>query len=374
MRNKRKYIFLFFLLLLLLPEAKRRLGFIHSDPLNGAYTVPELPVASWTSWFRGQFQADYDKAYEQNVGFREDLVRLNNQLNYSLFNFTTAKSVVVGKNGYLMEQGYIDGCLGTDFVDSNWVRLRMLKTKYVQEELEKRGKHLLVILAPGKASFYKEFIPERFHPEKKRLTNYKLVSGMLNELNIDHIDFNGYFLAQKYKSPYPLYPKQGIHWSTYGAAIAMDSVLKYLRIREGIDLPQMKIRKVEWSDKLKDSDYDIGSGMNLIFQLPFDTMAYPEIEFEPDTHKFRPRVLTIGDSYYWQLVWLGLHHYSFKESDFWYYNKMDYNDNGSQRPISGADVPAAINEKDLIIIIQTEAFYSDIGMGFIDSAYEYLKK
>ncbi len=35
-------------------------------------------------------------------------------------------------------------------------------------------------------------------------------------MGINHIDFNSYFVQNKGKSKYPLYPQYGIHWSYCG--------------------------------------------------------------------------------------------------------------------------------------------------------------
>lgn len=361
------------LFLVLIPSIQYRYHFIEVSPLFGSFHRAELPKFLWMDWFSGEFQHKFDKGLEQNIGLRNFFVRLNNQINYSFFNFATAKNVIVGKNGYLFEEGYINAYLGRDCIDSNLVKVKLAKAEFVQRELEKKGKHLLVILAPGKASFYPEYIPDKYHPENKKLSNYDLYNKYLVRSKLNYIDFNGYFIKLKNQTPYPLYPKQGTHWSTYGATLAMDSILKYIRKHFNYALPQVRIKEIEQSDEWRDSDYDIGSGMNILFPMKNDKLAYPKTEFENDPKLKRPRVLVTGDSYYWTLVRLGLNSNCFKEHEFWYYNEVVHVDGAGEKPAVRSDIANAILTKDIIIIIQTESYYHDLGMGFVECAYEQLK-
>ena len=48
-------------------------------------------------------------------------IRTMNQIDYSLFNETHARSVLVGKEGYLFEENYIKAALGLDDLKSTQV-------------------------------------------------------------------------------------------------------------------------------------------------------------------------------------------------------------------------------------------------------------
>lgn len=373
MNKIKKYLFVCLILACLVPAIQKQHPFINSLGLKGWFPTMEMPTFTWSSWFSGKFQTDFDKSFELNVGFHPAFVRFNNQINYSLFNFATSKNVFVGKNGYLFEEGYINAYMGVYRADSNLVKLKLAKAEFVRNELEKRGKHLLIILAPGKASYYPEYIPYQYYPEEKKVSNYDFFSKYLKSSELNYIDFNGYFMKLKNKTPYPLYPKQGTHWSIYGATLAMDSVLKYLKYNFNYNLPQIKIKGVELPDDWRESDYDIGAGMNIMFPMKIDKLAYPKIEFENDPTLFRPSVIAVGDSYYWTFTGLGLNTKAFKDHEFWYYNKIDYVDYNGEKPVDRANTATEILKKDLIIVIQTEAYYHDLGMGFIECAYEQLK-
>ncbi|MCX6296805.1 MAG: hypothetical protein NTX97_12230, partial [Bacteroidetes bacterium] len=213
----KKYLFIFLLLLILIPGIQQRFPFFDPAPLNGSFHLAEVPSFSWSTWFSGDFQTKFEKGLEPTIGFHNSFVRLNNQINYSLFNFASARNVIVGKDHCLYEEYYITSTLGNDYVNEDSIKAKIEKIKFVQDELERRGKHLLILLAPSKASYFPEFIPDRYHPEIKKTTNYNILCKLLGNSRLNYIDFNSYFLKLKKTSPYPLFSKQGTHWSYYGA-------------------------------------------------------------------------------------------------------------------------------------------------------------
>jgi hypothetical protein len=373
MNKLKKYLFTFLLFLILIPCLQHRYAFFDSEPLYGSFQLSEIPSFSWSNWFSGKYQTELDKGIEENIGFRNSFVRLNNQMNYSFFNIASAKSVIVGKEGYLFEEGYINSYLGKDGVNEGAINLKIERAKYVKTELEKRGKHLLILLVPGKGSFYPEYIPDRFHPEKRNVTNYDIYSKLLPASGLNYIDLNGYFLKLKNQTPYPLYPKQGIHWSNYGASLAMDSIINYIRWNFKINLPTMSVKEIDASDTTRDTDYDLGKGMNLLFKMQHNQMAYPKVAFKCDSTTVRPNVLTIGDSYFWTLMGLGLNKNVFNNNAFWYYNKIAYVEPFVEKPVDHSALRKEIDQQDIIILLQTEAYYNNIGMGFIESAYTLYK-
>lgn len=373
MNRLKKYIFICLLIGCLIPAIQKQFPFIKSADLKGWFLTMEIPAFTWKSWFSGEFQSTFDKSLELNIGLRSALVRVNNQINYSLFNFSTAKTILIGKGGYLFEEPYVNAHMGLDNPDSNLIKLKIEKAEYLHRELEKRGKHLLILLAPGKASFYPEYIPYERYPESKQNSNYEIYSKLLMTSELNYIDFSAYFRKLKNKTPHPLYPKQGTHWSVYGASLAMDSLLKYIRHNFNYNLPQFRVKELEQPEGWRETDYDIGTGMNLMFPMKHDKLAYPIMEFDTDSNLVRPVVLTVGDSYFWTFVSLGLNTKAFKNHEFWYYNKVAYIDGVGEKAVEEKNTANELFKKDIIIIIQTELYCRDFGMGFIESAYEQLK-
>ena len=66
--------------------------------------------------------------------------------------------VVIGKENYLYEKGYIDAFFGVDFIGHDSIAISAYKLKMIQDTLAKLNKTLLIILAPGKGDFFPEYI------------------------------------------------------------------------------------------------------------------------------------------------------------------------------------------------------------------------
>jgi hypothetical protein len=98
----KQILFLLVMLLLILPALQRYFIFVAEKPLSGAFVKQEPPNFSditVSSWMDGSFQADFSTRLEPHIGFHNTLLRLFNQLEYSLFREANAEGVIVGKAG-----------------------------------------------------------------------------------------------------------------------------------------------------------------------------------------------------------------------------------------------------------------------------------
>ncbi len=368
----RQRLFIILMILLTVPLVQTLTRVIRERPLKGAIVIPSNPEPTTEGWFSGDYQVKKEKYLNDSFGFRSLFVKINNQIALSLFREVHAFSVIFGKENYLFEENYIRAWYGADFIGADSIAMRTEKLRYIQDELLKRyNKNLVVAIAAGKGSFYPEYFPD--HPTyPKGPTNYETQVRLAEQNGLKIIDFNKWFVEHKNTSPYPLYPRYGIHWSIYGEALVADSMIRYIETIRGIDMPGISWDRVEIKKAQKD-DYDMGAGLNLLFSLPRDRMAYPVIRFEADAGKTKPSVLVIADSFYWGLFKLGLPKV-FSTSDFWFYNKEIFHTvTGAPGLVNPEDLSEQIRLHEVIILMATEANLPSFGWGFIDQAYQLLK-
>jgi len=369
----RQKLFIFLMILLTIPLFQTVTRIIKDNPLKGAVTIPENPKITVRDWLSASYQERKEKYYNDAFGFRSFFVRVNNQLAYSLFKKLHAFAVYIGKDNYLFEENYIRAWYGDDFIGADSISHRVTRLKYIQDQLLTRyNKNLMVVLAAGKGSFFPEYFPPSMtYP--KGPTNYATFVTTAREQGLKIIDFNRWFLDHKKTSPYPLYPKYGIHWSTYGATLVADSLLKYIEKTRDIDLPSIGWDRIEVKKAQKD-DYDMGNGLNLLFKLPHDRMAYPVLKFEPEEGKTKPSVLVVADSFFWGMFKFGIMK-SFSTSDFWFYNHEIYHTViGPPTLANQADLWEQIQSHDVIILMATESNLPNFGWGFIEDTYQILQK
>ena len=352
----------------------QKLGHLWKEKeLQGAYVKAEKPVFSWKTWMDGSFQQQEEGYVNEHFGARNFMVRLYNQVRFSVFRAAGAKDVIVGKNDYLFEQDYIDLYYGTHALGKEKIGEQIRKLRFLQDTFKKKGIDLLVVFTPEKASFYPEFIPDA---SKRRLVtrNFDYYrEGLLNS-KVHFLDLSTYFIRLKSKSSYPLYPQSATHWSVYASELAADTLSKCIAGLRGVNLPRISFLKIDVSDSLHIPDSDIEDGMNLLFAIPKSKLAYPVVRVN-DSGASRPRVLTIGDSFFWGIYGSGRAGQLFTSPHFWYYYRELYGA-GKKDPLPREEVNLRqeIEQQQVIILFANDGAADRFGWGFIDDAYSLYEK
>jgi hypothetical protein len=175
---------------LFLPLLQYRTGVLAPrEKLKGSFEKAPVTHFGIEKWFAGKYQDEKGAYWQSEFNERTIFSRLKFQLDFSLFHKAHARYVVVGKNNYLYEQAYIDAYYGRDFIGAEKITGIIRRLKQAQDSMEKKGKLLLVVLAPGKASFYPEFIPDRLR-SKPGMSNYACFSALADSLKLNTVDFN----------------------------------------------------------------------------------------------------------------------------------------------------------------------------------------
>lgn len=181
----------------------------------------------------------------------------------------------------------------------------------------------LWIIAPNKAHFYKEFITQPLN--FKTSTNQAELKQICESAEVPVIDVDSWFIAQKGRSKYPLVPKYGAHWTTFGAALVADSLDHFLRSYFPKKV-KTSIGKVEERRKAKFSDNDYLPSLNLIQKWDWDTiLGYPAMVYEAGE---KVKALIVSDSYMWNFYHNDFFQQNFTaDSKFLYYNEAYYDVN-----------------------------------------------
>ena len=374
--NFLKYtLFILFLLILLLPVTQTIFLPFKEKDLNGFFILndkPDLKRFTWHRWFDGSFQDQYSKTTEDHIGLRNSLFRLHNQYDFSLFGISHAQGFIKGKDDYLFEEDYIYEYTGKYFIGKKTLEKKFNKLKNIQEQLKAMNIDLIPVIEPGKASFYPEYIPDHYNPDKRSLSNHDYFLDLFRRFNIRYFDLNRYFLDMKSSTPYPLFTKYGMHWSLYGVALAADTLTRFLSADHPGEIPSMEVGGIELSDSLRYTDNDIGNMLNLAFPLPKIMAAYPEMHFENDAAKKRLKVLVIADSYYLNIV-NGISEKIFGEEEYWYYNSKVYPhiiDNDNPVYIDKSDLKKKLSEYDVILLMSSEINMHCSYWNFIEEVYQ----
>ena len=365
-------LFAIILLMMILPGLQGYFSFVDEKPLHGAFDSAGKAELTAGRWFRGEFQEAAENWIGKRSGFHNSLVRMHNQLDYSLFRKLNAEGLVQGSNGQLYEYDYIRAWTGKDFIGERLLDKKLRRFRFIQQHLkEKCGTDLVLVLEPGKASVYPEDIPARYKKDMGDTTNYEYIRNRAKDLGINLIDLNAWYIAMKDTASWPLFPKQGTHWSEYAMWYAADSLLRYISESRDIALGAVVRDSMVISSRLQSTDYDAGQTLNLFCSLPHGPMPYPVYHFDTEGITHKPNVLAIADSYYWNIFNTRIPEKLFNNQAFWYFYRKVYPDSyHGDKLVKDLDLRAEVEKQDVIFFMSTERFLYKFDRGFIDDLWE----
>ena len=366
----KKILFILMLVLITLPFLQFYFNIIDIRELAGEVgNNNQKPQITTDNWFNNVYQDSIDEFFNKNIGFRPWFIKMINQIDYSLFNTTQAPGVVVGKEGNLFVESYIIGYLGQNFIGEEKIKNEVNKIEEISNYLNQNNITLMVVFTPGKASYYPEFIPDKYDVKNKKSSNYESYVREFKNSKIRFLDFNDYFKKQKNKTPHSIYSKVGTHWSSYAKSVFMDSLIKEIELIRNIDLPEFDWTEITLSDSLEKVDWDIEEMMNLIWPIQHEKMPYPRYKYN-ETNKTKPNVLAVGDSYWWCLVADDIPEHLFAKDEYWFYCNDIYINNLKQPDgVDKIDFQNNVMQQNIIVLLATEATLHLFPFGFSEKFY-----
>jgi hypothetical protein len=171
--------------------------------------------------------------------------------------------IVVGKNGCLYENGYINEYLGyaqkyIDVTDRDlYYRVDVLKD--IQVELEARGVAFCVVITPSKAAAMPAYIPDWYKGQNKTLTDnyvrpYVRFVKMLEEAGVYFVDSSSLYKSIGLTNTFP---KTGIHWNRLAAYETSIAVSAEYERQTGKETKHIKSDGVLFGKNPQASEQDI---------------------------------------------------------------------------------------------------------------------
>ncbi len=323
-------------------------------------------------WFSGEYQNLKDDYNNDHWAFKELFVRLNNQLYYDAFNQIRVNQFVSGKENYVFADIAIQSYFGNDFMGDEKINQFLHKCKVVQDTLSKKGISLMLVYAPGKGIGASNYIDSKYAKQIKE-TNIKTFATQSKKMGLNHLDLVDYYYHIKDTCKYPLYARFAHHWTSYFDCLASKKIIKYIEDLQKTDLPDVVWTETEISDTARNRDNDVLKSMNL-YKKPAQNqpLAYPKFQMEIDSLKNNTKVLTVGDSYWYGIVYMGVPQYCFNGGQFWYYyNRVIPNPSPTEKiEVWQLDLKQSIESYKVIMVIGSDPALPKFGWGFIDDAYE----
>ena len=336
MEKKPKYdlvLFAILAVLAFLPMLQGRFRLFSIKPLNGVTVATEKPEFSLDAYRSGDYARQAEAYASQHIGFREPFIRLYNQYLWDCYHKTYAHDVVGGKEGWLYYPQSVRDYYGQELL--RWhPSTDAAKQKFDQEVkylnwarsiLKENGVDLLVFMAPEKGFLYPEFLPD----SERDTTTFNACdyfAQRFEETRFPHIEMTRWFQQMKDSVDYPLIPQAGAHW-IFPSVYAVDSLTRLMGELKGIELPKIKIGEA-YPTRERDHDYDndLEQLLNLAFPMKHQYGYCPRhhVSVESDSTSVKPKVLFIGNSYFWAMNLFVPFKELFDNTEFWFYASTAY--------------------------------------------------
>ncbi|MDO7850298.1 alginate O-acetyltransferase AlgX-related protein [Hymenobacter convexus] len=374
-----KHLLLGFLLcLLVLPALQASLEWVPVGPLGGFFDpAPPTPELSWQTLSDNSYQQQMEKHLEMTAGFRNWLLRLRNQVAFTLFNQSRAPSLIIGKNNEFFGSNSVDAYFGRDVKGEEDLKFRCKRLRRVQDSLQAHGTQLLIVLAPGKARTLAAELPDSCDLSKvPYLTNYGIARDGCLANGVNLLDAAQLMARWQDTTHYPLFPRGGVHWSGYAVSLMADTLFRRVEHLTHLDLPDFASHGRTVATRVQDlrfTDNDLQELFNLMVDVPPYPVAYPNVVFGPETGKKRVNALIIGDSF--AQSFYGFYPYYDKlltpDSRYWSSNKQVFwpEKVPESTTVHDLDLAQQLAPRDVVIFICTEQNLQQFGFGFIEDAF-----
>ncbi|MEY8428540.1 hypothetical protein AALA00_12655 [Lachnospiraceae bacterium 46-15] len=182
------------------------------------------------------FPEAYEAYYNDNIPFRNQLIRFNNSIDYFLFSQSSNEDVVIGKDDWLFfcsstEGNPVEQSLGYwSFTEDELEKIadNLMDAKRV---LESQGIEFVLFLAPNKETIYRDKLPDYYKVQNEYTSTEQLVDYLKEKTDIRVIYPKQDLLDAREENPdITLYHKLDTHWNHAGAYVGARSLAKELEI------------------------------------------------------------------------------------------------------------------------------------------------
>lgn len=376
MKKRGFYIVLFALLMVVLfsPLVQQLWHPFTIKPLDGASEEVVMPVLSFEAYQDQTYQVQLEKFIAQHFGFHEPIIRLYNQY---LWNYrkTYAQDVIIGKDKWLYGKMSVRDHyrqLSYDYAESNEALVAKFekdldRLKKVQQMLDERGTKLFVLICPAKDLIYPEHLPENCHwTMSDGLRAIEYYPKAFAENGINCLNLNDWFLQIKDTVSYSLFPKTGMHWSNIACAHAADTLVRYMEYLTGKNMPNLQFGAM-YPHESYAPDNDLEKSMNLICEIKPNQNWYVPVSLASDSTVEKLNLITMGDSFFWNLCYTLPMDKLFNTYRYWYYFSTIFYD-PDYTNVNQIDLLAELDRADVVMISLSATQLYEINHNFLSQA------
>ncbi len=174
-------------------------------------------------------KSDFELWLNDNIGYREEFVKLNSFINTDVFNISLVSSVYLGLNDWYYYKGDQNLNIAEETYELNDVSLEMIK--HNQQEISDYYKSLdieyYLIIPPSKVSIY----PENILLGLDYVTSPSdILEDALSDTDVNYINLKDDLIEAK--DDYQVYFKTDTHWNNYGVYVGYKEIINIMNENE----------------------------------------------------------------------------------------------------------------------------------------------
>ena len=325
------------------------------QPLNGVFEKTDTLQFSISCWKNKNWQKNRELLIKNNLKIKPLIVRIGHELDYRLFKEYHMADLLIGKDGYLFSKSWSNARCCTNNLNKDSLDIFIKKLATLSTLLEEKGKYFKFIIPPSKEELYAQKLPLMYSLENEN-SDYKILKKSLDKNEIAYWDLISYYKALDDTARFPIYSKTSAHWTTYGAHYALLKLLNDMSVFFNGDMPNLEVKSFK-KGKFKGGDGDHEQTLNLINRIDNKDFLYPTYKIDSSKKKtFKPKVITIGDSFYWALksCWMLPHIYNKDSKYLYYFSTVYYNNDYTQsHSINALNIVEEIESCNAVVIINS---------------------
>ncbi len=341
--------------------------------LSGVSVMTELPPVTVDSLMSGEFQSALSEYVEQNLPGKPFLVRLRNQIMFSVFKTVPNNNYSMNSSRNLFTWGNVGAYMQYDEpVSEEYASELTDKLIRFRDLLEENGRQMYLFITPCKVRYYEDELPwaDRVMAPARGDGNYERLIGQLKTSGLDYFDSIEYLGTHSFDSRVPLFYDTNVHWSVYVGNSVGAAFGDWLEEKSGCNLPEITVEAVPCETPVY-PDSDAVSVFNLLMK-PYGDYYEPVITIT-DAETDAPGVLMRGGSFMGQTLSMLIRSGYFGK-DVYMENAQLFTNRFSSvvqfHDYAEADMAALFEDIDIVILEVNEPSIPSMSFGFLDYILE----
>lgn len=346
------------------------------EPLYGTIEFSDSVQFIWKNIEDKTWQKNKEEILKKNLLIRPILIRMQNDLDFRFFDEYHMGDLLVGKNGFYFSKGWAEARCCVNNLNKDTLSSYVKKLKTLSDLFNQKGKYFRVIIPPSKEEFFSNELPDEYINEKPN-NDYHLYLNELKKNKIAYWDLLDFYKKVQDTVQYPVYSKTSVHWTNYGASFTLMNLLADMNKFFDNQMSKIYVESQEVS-KFKNGDGDTEATLNLFTRIDNSDFLYNRYKVDSNRTPFKPKVLTIADSFYWQIIycWKLSEMFSSDSKYLYYYNSIFFYTSTPSKNIKEINIIEEFKTADALIILNSSHNLLDYPFGFqydIDKVIEGLK-